>query len=58
MGYTFTCDVCGDGYDRMPPFMGEFTERFLKTTDSPIGQVFKPGQTVTICRECCEAHLL
>lgn len=58
MGYTFTCDVCGDGYQRMPPFMGELTERFLKTADSPLVERYVPGQTVTICRDCCEAHLL
>lgn len=38
--------------------MGEFRETFLKTTDSPLGQAFNPGQTVTICRGCAEAHVL
>jgi len=58
MGYTFTCDECGRGYDRAPPFMGEFRETFLKTSDSPITQLFQPGQTVTICRACMEETVL
>lgn len=58
MGYTFNCDVCGARKDNTPPLMGEFRETFLKTTDSPLGQAFKPGQTVTICQDCAEEHVL
>jgi hypothetical protein len=58
MGYTFTCDHCGTRYDRAPPFMGELSERFLKTADSPLTEAFSPGQTVTICRDCAEGILL
>ena len=58
MPYTFTCDICDTGHDRAPPFMGEFREPFLKTSDSPLTELFAPGQTVTICRECAEANLL
>lgn len=54
MGYTFTCDSCDEGYDRAPAFMGEFRESFLKTADSPLTEVYRPGQTVTICRRCSE----
>jgi hypothetical protein len=54
MGYTFTCDKCGVGYDRTPPFMGEFNESFLKTSDSILTELFAPGQTVTVCRGCAE----
>lgn len=38
--------------------MGEFRETFLKTTDSPLTEIYAPGQTVTICRACAEEHLL
>lgn len=58
MGYTFNCDVCEERKDSAPPLMGEFRETFLKTTDSPLGQVFNPGQTVTICQSCAERHIL
>jgi hypothetical protein len=58
MGYTHNCDFCGERKDTPPPFIGELTETFLKTSDSPLTQVFKPGQTVTGCRQCAEEHLL
>jgi hypothetical protein len=58
MGYTFTCDHCGTGVNRTPPFMGEFRESFLKTSDSPLTEAFQPGQTVTVCRECSEGLFL
>ncbi len=58
MGYTFQCDSCGTEYDHAPPFMGEFRETFLKTSDSPLTELFKPGQTVTLCRDCSERVLL
>jgi len=58
MGYTFNCDGCGTGYDHSPPFMGELRESFLKTSDSPLTELFQPGQTVTLCRECLEEMLL
>jgi hypothetical protein len=58
MGYTFTCDACGSAYDRAPCFMGEFRETFLKTSDSPLTELYQPGQTVTVCRACCEGSLL
>lgn len=58
MPYTFTCDGCGNRHDTAPPLMGEFRETFLKTSDSPLTQVFRPGQTVTICRECAEGLVL
>jgi len=54
VGYTFKCDGCHRQYDRTPAFMGEFRETFLKTADSPLVDVFNPGQTVTVCRECAE----
>jgi len=38
--------------------MGELSERFLKTSDSPLTELFNPGQTVTLCRDCSEAILL
>jgi hypothetical protein len=57
MGYTFVCDVCDEFHDAAPPFMGEFRESFLKTSDSPLTELYQPGQTVTICRDCAEAHL-
>jgi hypothetical protein len=58
MGYTFTCDKCNSGYSHAPPFMGELSERFLKTSDSPLTELYNPGQTVTLCRQCAEAILL
>lgn len=58
MGYTFTCDSCGTDKDHAPPFMGEFRESFLKTADSPLTDVFQPGQTITLCRSCSEDVLL
>jgi hypothetical protein len=58
MGYTFHCDDCGRGFSRAPPFMGELSERFLKTSDSPLVDTFDPGQTVTLCRDCSEGILL
>ena len=58
MGYTFNCDACGSRYDRTPPFMGEFRETFLKTADSPLVDLFAPGQTVTLCRDCSEEVFL
>lgn len=54
MGYTFNCDVCEHRYDQAPAFMGEFRESFLKTSPSPLTQLFRPGETVTICRDCSE----
>jgi hypothetical protein len=58
MGYTFTCDFCATEYDRAPPFMGELRESFLKTADSPLTELFQPGQTITVCRQCAEDQLL
>lgn len=58
MGYTFDCDVCERSYGEAPPFMGELRETFLKTSDSPLTEVFHPGETVTICRPCAEESLL
>lgn len=58
MGYTFTCDACSTGFDHSPPFMGEFRETFLKTSDSPVTEHYVPGQTVTICRDCSENIVL
>ncbi|QRY26373.1 MULTISPECIES: hypothetical protein [Halobacterium] len=55
MGYTHNCDgPCGNRYDRPPAFMGEFRESFLKTTASPLTQMFEPGETATFCRDCME----
>jgi len=58
MGYTFTCDWCDNSYNRAPPFMGELSEQFLKTSDSPLTEKYQPGQTVTFCRDCIEGILL
>jgi len=58
MGYTFNCDVCEERYDRAPAFMGEFRESFLKTSPSTLTQLFQPGETATICRDCSEALFL
>jgi len=38
--------------------MGEFRETFLKTAPSPLAHEFNIGQTVTLCRGCCEKILL
>jgi hypothetical protein len=57
MGYTFTCDCCASGFDHAPPFMGELSETFLKTSDSPLTELYRPGETVTLCRGCCERVL-
>jgi len=54
MGYTFICDHCGDGFDHAPPFLGEFTETFIKTADSPLVHAYDIGETVTLCRTCSE----
>ena len=58
MGYVFNCDGCGERKDHTPPFMGEFQETFLKTTGGQFADRFKPGQTVTVCVDCCEELLL
>lgn len=59
MGYTFDCDgPCEQEYNHAPPFMGELSERFLKTADSPLTKQYEPGQTVTLCRGCAEEVLL
>lgn len=58
MGYNFTCDDCGTHYEHAPPFMGEIRESFLKTADSPVSELFHPGETVTICRDCLEGVVL
>lgn len=58
MGYTFNCDGCGGRYDRAPAFMGEFRETFLKTTPTPLAEVYDIGETVTICAECMEGIVL
>lgn len=58
MGYTFHCDGCGEGYSHFPPFAGEFTEQFLKTTGGVFAEVFDPGQKVTVCAECMEEMAL
>lgn len=55
MGYTYVCDgFCGDAHDSAPPFMGSFSEQFIKTSPSILAQMFDPGETVTMCRECSE----
>lgn len=38
--------------------MGEFPESWLKTSDSPLVEVYSPGQTVTMCRDCAEEVFL
>lgn len=55
MGYTYNCDGCETRFDRFPPFSGEFTETFIETSPSPLTAAFRPGQKVTLCRECSEA---
>lgn len=55
VGYTFNCDGCETRFDTFPPFSGEFTERFIETTPSPLTAAFSPGEKVTLCRECAEA---
>lgn len=54
MGYTFSCDYCRRGFDRAPPFMGEFSEQFIKTSDSFLVGKYDIGQTLTLCRDCSE----
>jgi hypothetical protein len=59
MGYTFNCDgPCGRRYDHEPPFIAEFTETFLRTSDSPLTEEFTEGQTVAMCRQCSEEVFL
>lgn len=58
MGYTFNCDGCGARQDHAPPFMGEFRESFLKTTPTPFAELYEPGETVTLCEECCQKLIL
>lgn len=59
MGYTYVCDgPCGEGYNSFPPFAGEFTEQFLKTTGGKFAMDFKPGEKVTICSDCMDLMLL
>lgn len=58
MGYTYSCDACGTGFDTAPPLFGEFRESFLKTDGGQLAQVYKPGQTVTICPDCAREWLL
>lgn len=58
MGYTFQCDCCREDFRHAPPFMGELTERFIKTSDSPLVEKFEIGQTITFCRKCAEEILL
>lgn len=58
MGYVYNCDICGDRKTSAPPLMGQFTETFLKTSDSLLVERFDIDQTVTICRDCAEKHLL
>lgn len=38
--------------------MGEFRETFLKTIGGIFAEEYKPGQTVTLCADCCEGVLL
>lgn len=52
MGYIYRCDSCSNQYDNFPPFAGEFTETFLKTTGGAFAKHFDPGQKVTICANC------
>lgn len=54
MGYTFNCDCCNSRYDHAPPFIGELTETFLKTSDSPLVEKYDIGETVAVCRRCAE----
>lgn len=60
MGYVFNCDGCGDRYDHAPPFMGEFSESFLKATSAggEFAEVYDIGQTVTLCADCSRETLL
>jgi len=58
VGYTFTCDGCGEGYEHFPPFAGEFTEEFLKTRGGMLAEVFNPGQKVTVCQTCAREWFL
>ena len=52
MGYIYRCDSCNERYDHFPPFAGEFTEQFLKTTGGVFAEIYEPGQKVTLCAEC------
>lgn len=54
MGYTYVCDNCGDGFNHNPPFVGEFTDTFIKTSPSQLAQDFNIGETVTMCERCME----
>jgi hypothetical protein len=58
MGYTFNCDHCDGRYDRAPPFMGEFTERFLKTRGGDVAEDYEVGETVTLCASCSREFFL
>lgn len=60
MGYTYSCDDCGDDHDSLPAFMGEIRETWFKTTE--IGgyladEGYSPGQTITICGPCLKKIL-
>ena len=55
MGYTHECDVCGEGFDSLPAFVGEVREAWFKTT--ALGGIladegYSPGETITFCGEC------
>lgn len=52
MGYVYTCDSCDTRHDEFPPFVGEFTETFLKTDGGAFAADYSPGQKVTICADC------
>lgn len=58
MGYVFDCDACGDRKSHAPPFMGEFSETFLKTIGGELAEIYDIGQTVTLCHQCCREVLL
>lgn len=58
MGYVFNCDGCETRKDHRPPFMGEFNEVFLRTKGGAFAEDYNPGQTVTLCAECCRDLLL
>lgn len=59
MGYTYRCDgPCGEGYNTMPPFAGEFTETFLNTAGGKFALDFQPGEKVTLCADCMELMVL
>lgn len=56
MTYTYTCDKCEEpGLASPPALMGEFSERWFKTTPeggfvSDLG--FEQGDIVTFCGPC------